>query len=223
MSTANPPDAERTSPSIVEPLGPDAPGVQVASPLDHLYRLTAKRYSAMVEMGAFGKRDALYLWKGRLVAKMTKGRPHMIAQSNLTIGLAPLIPVGWHVEQDSPIALNDESVPEPDLVVIRGVADDYPKSPPPARDIALIIEVSDSSLAEDLGDVLQTYAAEGIPVYWVVNLPKRVFVVHTDPTGPSERPDYRTRREYKTGEEVPIVIEGREIARIAVSEVLPSA
>ncbi|MDR3635178.1 MAG: Uma2 family endonuclease [Isosphaeraceae bacterium] len=223
MSTANPPDAEMTSPPIVEPIGPHVPDARVASPLDHPYHLTAERYSEMIALGAFRKRDHLYLWKGRLVAKITKGRPHVIAQSKLTNRMVPLVPIGWHVEQDQPIALGDDTMPEPDLTIIRGTANDYSTAPPSARDIALVVEVSDSSLAEDLGDVLQIYAAEGIPIYWVVGLAARVILVHGDPTGPAERPGYRTCQEYREGEEIPVVIDGREVGRIAVSDILPSA
>lgn len=223
MSTANPPDSETTTTSMVEPIAPAATPARVASPLDHPYHLSAERYYEMIALGALRKRDALYLWKGRLVAKMTKGRPHVVAQSKLTNRMVPLVPVGWHVEQDQPIAIGNDSAPEPDLTVIRGTEDDYRNAPPSARDIALIVEISDSSLAEDLGDVLQTYATERVPVYWVVNLPKRVIVVHEDPTGPAERPDYRVRQEYPAGTEIPVVIEGREIGRIAVSDILPAA
>lgn len=223
MSTANPPDSGTRAPSMAEPIEPAPASARVASPLDHPYHLSAARYYEMIELGALRQRDALYLWKGRLVAKMTKGRSHVVAQSKLTNRMVPIVPAGWHVEQDQPIAIGNDSVPEPDLTVVRGVEDDYRDAPPSARDIALVVEVSDSSLAEDLGDVLQTYAAERIPVYWIVNLPRRVIVVHEDPTGPAERPDYRIRQEYPEGAAIPVVIEGREIGRIAVSDILPAA
>jgi Uma2 family endonuclease len=223
MAAVNAPDAKLASTPAVETVSPQNPSGRVASPLDHPYNLTVERYCAMIASGAFGKHEPLYLWKGRLIAKMTKGRPHVIAQSNLTARMVQVVPNGWHIEQDQPIAVGDDSAPEPDLAVIRGIADDYPNDPPSARDIGLIVEVSDSSLAEDLGDVLQTYAAQGIPIYWVVNLPARSILVHGDPTGPAERPDYRSRQEYQEGQEVPVVIDGREIGRIAVSEILPSS
>jgi hypothetical protein len=45
--------------------------------------------------------------------------------------------------------------------------------------------------------------------------------VYTDPTGPDERPDYRQRRDLGESEQVPVFIDGCEVARIPVSQLLP--
>ena len=68
---------------------------------------------------------------------------------------------------------------------------------------------------------MQTYAAEGIPVYWVANLPGRLIEVHTEPTGPVDRPYYLKVQRYGPDDEVPVVIDGHEIGKIAVKDVLP--
>ncbi len=73
----------------------------------------------------------------------------------------------------------------------------------------------------DSGAKLKSYAADGVPVYWIVNLPKRQIVVYTLPTGPTETPSYGESREYGPDDEVPLVLDGREVGRISAKEILP--
>ena len=61
--------------------------------------------------------------------------------------LQEAIPAGWIVRGQNPLALDDESAPEPDIAVVRGSRADY-RHAHPARP-ALIIEVAESSLGFD--------------------------------------------------------------------------
>jgi len=183
-------------------------------------RITIDRYERMVESGVYHAKDPVFLWRGRLVEKMSKGRPHIIAALVLFRILDRLMPEGYHVEQEASIAIGDDTMPEPDLTVVRGALHDYPRQAPSARQVALVVEVSDSSVAQDSRTKLRAYAAEGIPVYWIVNLPRNRVVVYGIPTGSSETPDYRENREYGPDEEIPVILDGREVGRIAAREVL---
>src|SRR5262249_5228395 len=137
------------------------------SRLDRPFRLTVDRYYRMIEAGILGEDDPVFLWKGQLVEAMGKGRPHSTALTTLYRLMVPIVPDGWYVEQEQPMTLGDDGAPEPDLTVIRGTPDDYPDRPPSAQDVALVVEVADTSLAEDRGEVLESYAAQAIPIYWV--------------------------------------------------------
>lgn len=193
----------------------------IASPLDHRLYLTVDHYYQWIEAGVFKRGEPYYLWKGWLVEKMTKNQPHVIAISKLNTRLVRIVPDGWYVAPEAPIAMGDSSAPEPDLTVIRGRPEDYPRRPPTTGQVALLIEVADSSLAEDQGDVLREYARHGIPVYWIVNIPHRRIEVHTEPTGPADTPIYRAIRHYLPGDEIPVVLDGNEVGRVAVADVLP--
>ena len=185
------------------------------------YRLTVERYHRMIAAGVFDERDRVILWKGRLVERMTKGAPHSNTVINLIAGLFRVVPAGWHVRPEQPIMLGDDSEPEPDLTIVRGSTRDYPEAPPGASDVGLVVEVADSSLGVDAGEVLRAYAGEAIPIYWLVNLRLGRVEVYQDPTGPEETPGYRSRREYGPDDEVPVVLDGHEVGRLAVREVLP--
>jgi len=131
-----------------------------------------------------------------------------------------LAPGGWFVNVQEPITTAD-SEPEPDIAVIRGNRRQYLASHPGQPDLALVVEVSDSSLQHDRTMKLRLYARAMIPIYWIVNLVEGRIEVYTDPTGPDEKPSYRQRRDYGPADEVPFIIEGRVIGRIAVRDLLP--
>ena len=192
-----------------------------AAPGFRLYRMSVDRYNRMVEAGVFCAKDPVFLWEGLLVEKMTKGRPHVVAQNSLVKMLDRLVPDGWYVEQDQPFDVGGRSVPEPDVKVVRGTLRDYLDRNPTPRDVPLVVEVADSSLAVDAGEVREVYAREGVAVYWIVNLPRRRIDVYTGPSGPTATPTYEGHQSYGPDDEVPVVLDGREVGRVPVREVLP--
>src|SRR5205823_1917874 len=91
---------------------------------------------------------------------------------------------------------------------------------PGPRDTALVIEVAESSLHIDETAMLRACARARVPVYWIVNLVNRRVQVYTDPTGPAEEPAYGQRQDYPETYEVPVVLDGHEVGRIAVRDLL---
>ena len=187
------------------------------------YRMTVEIYEKIVAAGVFGDTSPLFLWKGRLVLPMTKGPDHENALATLLALTMQMVPDGWHVRPGSPVSMRNDSEPEPDLVILRGAIRDYRKRTPRAIDVPLAIEISDSSLRYDSGEKRSTYAAASIPVYWIVNIPKTRIDVFTAPSGPTEAPSYAEHKEYGPDDDVPIVLDGREVGRIPVREVLLQA
>jgi len=182
--------------------------------------LTLDRYLKMVEAGIFDEKEPIFLWKGRLVEKMTKGMPHNNGSAAINTAMVRVVPVGWHVRPEQPVAMFPGSMPEPDLTVVRSEIRDYPLRYPTPGDVALVVEVADSSLRMDSGEVMEAYARGAIPVYWIVNIPRRRIEVYSRPTGPADRSTYLERREFGLGDEIPVVLDGREVGRIAASDVL---
>ena len=87
---------------------------------------------------------------------------------------------------------------------------------PDAADVALVAEVSVSSLDEDRA-MADIYAAGGIPVYWIVNVDDGQVEVYSDP-GPS---GYRSHEVLAPGHVLSVVIDGVEIGEIPVADILP--
>jgi Uma2 family endonuclease len=68
------------------------------------------------------------------------------------------------------VLLGDRDVPMPDIIVwepLRG------RGPVPGERVRIVAEVSDTTLADDLGHKRALYAAASVPEYWVVDLPGR--------------------------------------------------
>lgn len=82
----------------------------------------------------------------------------------------------------------------------------------------MIVEVADKGrLAYDRGEKLGCFAGGEIPVYWIVNRVDRQVEVFTGPSPVG----YQTRVDFKPGERVPVVIDGRQVGEIAVEDMLP--
>ena len=85
----------------------------------------------------------------------------------------------------------------------------------------MVAEVAESTYPYDRGDKWTSYAAARIPIYWIINLNKRQFEIYTDPKGRGVKASYRTLALFGENAEVPVVIDGLEVGRIAVGSILP--
>ena len=100
---------------------------------------------------------------------------------------------------------------------MEGDPDTYENRHPAPADVAIVIEISDSTLTRDRGEKQVNYARGGISVYWIVNLIDRQVEVYSGPSADS----YSSCITFKPGQSVPVVIDGVEVAQIAVAEILP--
>ena len=82
---------------------------------------------------------------------------------------------------DSPLRLRDGRLPQPDLMVLRGGFEVSGRRLAEPADVLLLIEVADSTYAEDAGIMLAAYASAGIPLSVIANIPARCIEVHADP------------------------------------------
>ncbi len=182
-----------------------------------LYRISVEQYEAMAASGAIPESHRVHLINGLMVQKMTQNPPHMVADDLCGQELARVLP-GWYIRAAKPIRLPAQaSEPEPDRSVVRGTIRDYEGRTPGPADIVLVVEVSDSSLAEDRKLAAEVYGPAGIPAYWIVDLVHRRVEVHA---GPGPR-GYASTEVFAEGQSVPVVIDGREVGRIAVADILP--
>ena len=181
-----------------------------------LFRMTLERYEEMVESGAFTEHDRVHLINGFLVAKMTQGDPHCVSDDLCRNAITGVLPRGWFVRSDKPVRLPPNGKPEPDHAVARGEIRDYTDHSPGPADIALIVEVALSSVAEDRIQA-NVFAAAGIPVYWIANLVERQIEVYSGPSTAG----YSSRVDFLEGQNVPVVIEGVDVGQIVVADVLP--
>jgi Uma2 family endonuclease len=205
--------------STIVSLPPAVPGLESlpsAGILGSLFRMTVDQYESLVESGVLDGQP-IELIDGLLVRKMGKKPPHVIAWEATRDELLPLLPRGWRLTIEAPIRIPEYDEPEPDLAIVQGTREDYEDHHPGPTDVGLLIEVSDTTLDRDRGEKRSAYARGGVSTYWIVNLVDRQLEIYTDPSATG----YRQERILKPDEQVAVVLDGTEIGRIAVSDLLP--
>jgi Uma2 family endonuclease len=183
-------------------------------------RFTVAEYHRLIELGVLTEDDNLELIEGYLVLKMSRKPPHDGTLHRLIKRLTRHLPAGWDLRIQSAITLTD-SEPEPDLAIVREDADGYLTRHPSASDAGLVIEVADSTLAGDRADKGRVYARAGIPCYWIANLVDGQIEEYTSPSGPTALPAYAQRKDYRPGDDIPLVLGGQQVATLPVRDLLP--
>ena len=179
-----------------------------------LYRMTVDEYD---RIGELLDDPRVELIDGLLMKKKPKTPEHGSTTKGVLKALENRLAHDWMSDQYRTVRIPVYDEPEPDVTIIRGSNDDYKHRHPTAAEVTLLGEVSESSLALDRGKKLEVYARSGIPVYWIVNLVDRQVEVYTSP-GPA---GYQSRQDYQTGDLIPVVIDGQQLAPIAVDDILP--
>jgi Uma2 family endonuclease len=135
-----------------------------------LLRITAAQFQVMAEAGAFTGDRRVELRGGLLYEMNPQHVPHMRAKSRLFLALAnALQAIGSSLEafSEGSVKLGEDEVPIPDLIVWEPVR---VRGPVPGERVRLLVEVSDATLADDLGHKRALYAAASVPEYWVVDV-----------------------------------------------------
>jgi Uma2 family endonuclease len=185
-----------------------------------LHRFTVAEYHKMIRDGVLREGERIELIRGLILKKMPINPHHSKAVRRLNQLVPPLLaPDAWVVFSQQPTTFPD-SEPEPDFCLATGPQVKYDDRHPIPEEVGLLVEVADSSLAYDQGDKLALYAEAKIPVYWIVNIPDRRVEVYTQPRG-GKSPTYRKSEFYPAGQSVPVVLAGRTVGAIPVSELLP--
>jgi Uma2 family endonuclease len=184
------------------------------------WRLSLEQYHDLIRQGRLTDDDPVELLDGEFVRKMPKNPPHSLATCLTRRALDGIVPAGWYVRAQEPITFGD-SEPEPDVTVVRGGPRQYADHHPGPPDVALVVEVADTTLQRDRTSKKSFYAGAAVPVYWIVNLPQEQVEVYTGPSGPAAAPDYQRCLLYGTAGTVPVVIGGAQVGEPAVPDLLP--
>jgi Uma2 family endonuclease len=158
-----------------------------------------------MEEGKLRNGSRTFLWDGEIIEPMPEYLPHINAVNNLRRLVETRLPLAlWTVNMGNPVALADGYEPQPDITVLRGPRSNYRKHKQAAADVALLVEVADSTYYDNIGRYRRRYALESITPYWIVNLHARRIEVYADPI--PEQESYGSRRDYALGERVPLVL-----------------
>ncbi|MCU0547464.1 MAG: Uma2 family endonuclease [Oscillatoriaceae cyanobacterium Prado104] len=155
---------------------------------------TIAEYHKMISAGILENRR-VELLKGEIVEMAPEGEPHAYFSSEAGEYLIRLLGDRATIRSAKPIALPDNSEPEPDIAIVQRLGREYLEHHPYPENIFWLIEYSDSTLVKDLETKTKIYAEVGIPEYWVVNLKNRYLIIFRNP----QDGDYASKVTVKTG------------------------
>lgn len=202
--------------SVITSLSSSVTKRSAAIPREPIWRLSVAQYHEMIRAGILTTDDQVELLEGWLVYKMPKKPQHRIATRLTQKALEAIVPAGWYVDAQEPITLPD-SEPEPDVMIVKGKTQDYFDRHPNAEEVALVVEISDSTLERDRTIKKRMYAHAGVPVYWVLNLVEMTCEVYGDPA----HEDYQQLDVYDLSGNLPLSIDGQSIGLISMRDLLP--
>jgi Uma2 family endonuclease len=146
------------------------------------HRLTVDDYYRMAEVGVLAPDARVELIDGEIVDMPPIGSPHSGTSTWLHRQL--ISDVGDKAivaSQSTTLILGRYSAPQPDLMLLRPRADCYRRSNPTAKDVLLVVEVSESTLPYDRKIKAPLYARHGIAEMWIVNLRDRELLCMRQP------------------------------------------
>lgn len=148
------------------------------------HRFTSAEFARLARSGGLGGLR-LELRRGMLVEVSPQYVPHAVLKvavyDAFKAALQSFSPK-WRVLSEVSVDFAEGFQPIPDIVIydparIAGPLD----GPLPGAAVVLVVEVASTSLADDLGEKLEDYAAAGLAEYWVADLKAGRMLRHDGP------------------------------------------
>lgn len=176
-------------------------------------------YERLIEDGVFAD-EKVELIRGLLIRMSPQKAPHSSTTRKLFGLLHEKLKGRAVVYSQAPIALSDDSEPEPDVFVAPLAS--YDRELPTSA--LLVVEVADSTLRYDRHDKTALYASCGVPECWLVDLLAESVEVYREPSaqrvaGVADA-GYHRLTTFHRGES--IAPEAFPDALIALDDILPS-
>ena len=191
---------------------------RVARPVDQdrkFYYLTLAQYQLMIEHDILTEKDKVELILGQIIEKVPITSEHSATVSKIRRYFQDNFSQEYEIRSENPVALPNDSQPEPDCVMALFKEDYYVNQHPTPPEILLVIEVAKSTLYTDRYLKATTYAGAGIKEYWIVNLVDRQLEVHLRPN--VEQGTYASVNQYAPEE----AFESPFAGAVTVSDLLP--
>ncbi len=133
------------------------------------HRITVDEYYKMAEVGILDEDSRVELIEGEIIDMAPIGPPHLSVVDRLTRLFVQATGENAIVRIQGMIRLSDFTAPQPDLVLLKPRDDFYAPRLADARDILLVVEVSESSLRYDRDIKVPLYAHYGVSEVWLMD------------------------------------------------------
>jgi len=163
--------------------------------IDDRRLFTIEEYYKMGEAGIF-ENERVELINGIIYYMSPIGSPHRGCVAHIYEELLLQFRGKFTIAAQDPIRCSDNSEPEPDIAVLDFRKDRYKTQHPNPENVHLLIEVADTTLERDRTLKMNFYAQEGIPEYWIANIPEKQIEIFRHP----KNNDYQEKIIVKKGE-----------------------
>jgi hypothetical protein len=190
-----------------------------------VHRFTVDEYFRLFESGFLKETDRVELIEGIICEMMNPiGSQHgMVVE--LTRKVWDRLDLEGYSVWSQQTMKTHNSAPLPDVYIARGDHRDYEERHPGPTDLALVIEVADTSLRFDRTEKQRMYASAGAVEYWIVNLPERVLEIYRKPLPASnDQPArYESMETFDSQQTIDLMLDGLKVGTLPVRKILPKA
>ena len=156
-------------------------------------RWTIDDYHLMIKSGVLNNR-VCELIEGEIFEVSPESPLHRYANDSIAEYLRKQLAELAKVFESHPITLDNSphsraSEPEPDIAIVRLPNTNYLTRHPYPEDIYWLIEISNTTLEDDLNRKKRIYASAGINEYWIVDLKDIELIIFREASGS----DYQTK------------------------------
>ena len=145
------------------------------------YHWTVAALYRALDAGVFEHPERLELIQGRIVENMSQDPLHRSTRVRLGNRFRAAFAERLIVMDECPVHIAYDGELTADLVALRGAVADFDARHPVGKDVAVLVEVSNTTAAYDLGEKALLYAQAGIADYWVVLVKENILVQHRAP------------------------------------------
>lgn len=185
------------------------------TPIAAKRRFTVAEYYRMVEAGIIQPDERVELIEGEVQKMSPKGPTHCASTTYADDCFSKKLGDRAIVRTQDPVRLGEHSEPEPDLVLAVPHATKYSDHHPTPQEILFVLEIADTTLAQDRLIKARLYAQAGVIQYSILNVNARELEDYRDP----DESGYRTKHTYRADDSFTLV--AFPDVRITVNELLP--
>ncbi|QGP92833.1 Putative restriction endonuclease [Neomoorella glycerini] len=164
-------------------------------------RFTVEEFYQMARAGILGENDRVELIDGEIIEMVPIGTRHAACVRRMDRIFSTKIGNNALVDTQNPLRLDQNSEPQPDLMLLKPRDDYYASFHPRPEDVLLLVEVADTSVAYDREVKVNLYAKGGVNEVWLVNLQAQQVTAYRLPS-PS---GYREIKEYGRGDHISLL------------------
>ena len=137
-------------------------------------------YHLMIKSGVLDNRS-VELIEGEIIEVSPESPLHRFTNDSVAQYLREQLAGQAKIFESHPITLGN-SEPEPDISIVRLPNTNYLARHPYPEDIYWLIEISNTTLEDDLNKKKKIYASAGINEYWIIDLKNTELIVFREPS-----------------------------------------